>query len=75
MSKKTKTPAKRHCHCYRRYGSAFTLGPAKWEQCKNESSVMLTFEDEGKIKILPACSECWKECIQNKVKILEVEPL
>jgi len=66
------------CEGYIRYGGAFTLGPVKWIQCKNEAVVSIKFKG-GKsdpVKVLPACMDCWKECIESKdIEILEVKPL
>lgn len=60
---------------HRRYGGAFTLGPVRWEQCKNTAKVILKVKQEGRIDILPACQECWEECIENKIEIMEVLPV
>jgi len=60
------------CQGYRRRGGAFTLGPVEWEQCDDVPEVMLTIE--GK-EPMPACKTCWKECIENNLKITKVEPL
>ena len=63
------------CEGYRRYGGAFTLGPVRWEQCKSKATVKLTFLEDGKYKTLPACNECWKECIANNMIIKKEVPL
>lgn len=63
------------CEGYRRYGGAFTFGPVRWEQCHREGIVMIKFVIDGQEKTLPACMECWKECIEGKLKILEVIPM
>lgn len=63
------------CEGWRRTGGAFTFGPVKWEQCKNNAIVMITVTQDGKTETLPACVECWNECINTKIKISEVKPL
>lgn len=65
------------CQGYRRYGGAFTLGPVKWEQCKELASVKLKVIQDGKVKVFPACMTCWEECLQNKdkIEVLSVRPL
>lgn len=65
----------KRCEGWRRYGGAFTFGPVKWEQCKNEGIVFIKFKDDGKIKTLPACKECWNECLSNGIEIIEVRPI
>lgn len=66
----------KQCGGWRRYGGIFTLGPVKWEHCKEKPLVLLKFEnDHGKAQILPACMHCWNECKANGVKILSVEPI
>ena len=49
------------CEGYRRTGGAFTLGPVKWEQCKNDAVVMMEFKHDGEVQTLPACRECLGE--------------
>jgi protein-arginine kinase activator protein McsA len=63
------------CEGYRRYGGAFTLGIVKWEQCKEEATVLITFIEKDETKTLPGCQTCWKECIENKYSIVKVEPI
>lgn len=63
------------CAGYRRYGGAFTLGPVRWEQCKENATVMLKIEQDGKVDDLPGCQECWKEAQEKRLRILEVTPL
>jgi hypothetical protein len=63
------------CEGMRRYGGAFTLGPVRWEACKEPAEVMLTVKQEGEVETLPACKTCWKEVIENKIEVLKVEPL
>jgi hypothetical protein len=63
------------CEGYRKYGNFMTLGPREWKQCENESIVMIRFECDGKEQTLPACAECWKDCIDTKLHILEVTPI
>lgn len=63
------------CEGWRRYGGMMTFGPVEWKQCENEGVVMIKFERDGKEQTLPACMECWQECIDTKVHILEVIPI
>lgn len=65
------------CEGWRRHGGAFTLGPVTWTQCKNQGIVTLKFQDadSGKVKTLPACRECWTECLATGVKIIEARPI
>jgi hypothetical protein len=65
------------CQGWRRYGGAFTLGPVRWEQCKEKPTVMLRFKDkeDGKVRTMPACQKCWQECIDTGVKILKATPI
>ena len=62
------------CEGWRRYGGAFTLGPVKWEQCKNEAVVILTVKQE-EIEDLPACLDCWNEAIDRRIKIISSKPI
>ena len=62
------------CEGWRRYGGAFTLGPVEWRQCENDAIVLLKVRQE-KIEELPACAECWKEVLENKIEILESKPI
>lgn len=67
---------KTRCDGWRRYGGAFTLGPVKWEQCKNDATVLLTIEQDGEVlKDSPACAECWKEGREKGIKQLEAKPI
>lgn len=72
MSKAKKKP---RCEGFHRHGGAFTLGPVKWTQCEQDATVMLEFERDHNVKKLPACPDCWKKCIENKINILEATPL
>jgi hypothetical protein len=63
------------CEGYRRYGGAFTLGPVKWEQCKEEATVLITFSNNAGTHVLPGCAKCWAECIENKLNIVSVIPI
>jgi hypothetical protein len=63
------------CEGWRRYGGAFSLGPAHWEQCELPAIVKLTVRQDGKTATMPACKKCWQECLDNKIKILKAEPL
>jgi hypothetical protein len=62
------------CEGWRRYGGCFTIGPVKWEQCKNEAIVMLEVEQE-KVETLPACLDCWNESLKKGIKIISVTPI
>lgn len=68
------TEAKTRCEGWRRYGGAFTLGPVRWEQCKNDATVTLTVEQETTER-MPACMECWREAQERGIKIHASEPL
>lgn len=64
------------CAGERRYGGIMTLGPVKWEKCKNKPVVIVTIEHAKNDKEnIPICMDCWKEGIENKLKILKVEPI
>ena len=63
------------CEGYRRNGGMMTFGPVKWEQCKNDATVIITVVQDGEKQTLPGCGECWQEAIDNKITILSVEPL
>lgn len=64
------------CEGYRRNGGMMTLGPVRWEQCRNTATVNITVEQDGETKTFPACKTCWKEAIEaDKIKILEVVPI
>jgi hypothetical protein len=72
---------KKQCEGWRRYGGVFTFGPVRWEQCKNDSIVMLTVRQEEenthkmKTEELPSCQTCWDECKKNDIEIKEQEEL
>lgn len=61
------------CEGYRRYGGAFSLGPAKWLRCEGKPIVMLTIE--GKDESLASCLKCWNECKANDLPITNAELL
>lgn len=63
------------CEGQRRYGGAFSLGPVHWEQCSNDATVMLTVEQDGETTTLPGCNQCWTECIENGLKVIEAKPI
>lgn len=65
------------CEGWHRHGGAFTLGPVTWEQCEKQATAMLKFKDSDskKIKTLPACQECWAECLKNGIKVIKVSPI
>jgi hypothetical protein len=72
--KKLEVKNKIQCQGYRRHGGAFTFGPVTWKQCTNDAIVMLTVKQE-KAERLPACNDCWKECIEKGIKIIKAEPI
>lgn len=63
------------CEGWRRHGGAFTFGPVTWKQCENKGIVTLKFKDGEKVKTLPACKECWAECLANGITIIEARPI
>jgi hypothetical protein len=75
--KKKKAKNTNRCEGWRRYGGAFTLGPVHWEQCEAQGIVRLKFKDAdtGKVRTLPACKECWAECLATGVTIIEAKPI
>ncbi len=73
--KTRKTKKATRCEGFRRYGGAFTLGPVHWEQCKANGIVTLKFKDGSKVKTLPACQECWNDCLENEIEIIEARPI
>lgn len=72
-----KTAKTVRCEGWRRYGGAFTFGPVRWEQCKNDAVVNLKVRQEGEVQEMPGCMECWNEAIENsgKIEILEAKPI
>jgi len=66
---------KQRCEGYRRYGGAFSFGPAQWVQCKEDATVTLEVEQGGNTETLPACVTCWNEAIENKLNIIEARPI
>jgi len=68
-------PFEMRCEGWRRNGGAFTFGPVKWEQCKNDAIVLLTVEQDGTVEELPACSACWQECLDNGIQINSSRPI
>ncbi len=68
---------KNRCEGWVRREGAFTLGPVGWVQCKNKGVVILTFKyPETKKQTLPACSKCWRKCIDDeRIKIISVIPI
>ena len=65
----------KRCEGYRRYGGVFTLGPVKWEQCKENAIVTLKVKQDNKIETSLACQTCWNECLDNKIEIIEAKPI
>ena len=63
------------CEGYRRHGGAFTLGPVRWEQCKNEATVNLDIKQDGDRGVMPACHECWLEAVEKSVIIYYATPI
>lgn len=72
-----KTKCSARCEGWRRNGGVFRLGPVTWKQCENQGIVTLKFRDakSRKVKTLPACKECWSECLTTGVKIIEAKPI
>ncbi len=65
------------CEGWRRYGGAFSFGPAKWEQCESDAIVNLTVRQaDSEEEVQPACKACWIEAVGNAgIEILKAEPL
>lgn len=64
------------CEGWVRHGGAFTFGPVKWDQCKNEATVKIHFQYDGDIDTLPGCIECWRRCIDAEdIKVISVWPI
>lgn len=63
------------CEGWTRTGGAFSFGPVIWTQCEKEATVRLRVVQEGKESTLPACNDCWKRAIEEKISILQVLPL
>lgn len=63
------------CEGWRRYGGAFTLGPVTWQQCKENATVMLKCEQDGKVQTLPGCAACWSEALEKGIKVLQATPI
>jgi hypothetical protein len=71
MKKKTQ------CEGWRRYGGVFTLGPVKWEQCKETATVtaLITNPDE-KPKGFAACDHCLIEALTTTgMKVAKIKPI
>lgn len=66
---------KNQCEGWRRYGGIFTLGPVKWKRCESVGVVLLKVRQTGVVKRVPACQECWNECIKNGIEIIEATPI
>jgi hypothetical protein len=91
MSKKKASTARREarsapplgsarCEGWRRTGIFQMGGTGRWEQCKADAIVNLKFKDtqeggKGKVKILPACKECWSETLGAGIAIIEACPI
>lgn len=64
------------CEGWRRHGGAFTFGPVRWEQCRNDAVVLLTVEQGGEVlKDSPACAVCWEEGRSRGIKQLDAKPI
>lgn len=67
------------CEGYRRSAETFNLGPARWEHCESDATVLITVllktTQDGDVKHFPACQDCWQEAIQNEIPIHEVKPI
>ena len=46
------------------------MGPAKWEQCRENATHMVTFIQEGKEQTMPACPTCIVEATTHKIKVV-----
>ena len=57
------------CMGQRRYGGAFTLGPVRWERCKNPAVFIVDTEDDKGPFRTTICLECWKEAEAEKLPI------
>lgn len=68
-------PSPIQCEGWRRYGGAFTLGPVKWEQCKNEAVIVLTMKQDGEVQEWPACLDCWIEGQKKGIEIISSKPI
>ena len=66
---------KNRCEGWHRTGGAFTLGPVTWHQCEKEGVVLLTVTQDGMKKVMPACQDCWQECLDSRIPILETKPI
>lgn len=66
----------KECGGMRRYGGAFSFGPVQWVKCDQKPTVVIQIkQEEGLVENVPACTQCWKECIDKKMNILKVEPI
>ena len=64
------------CEGFRRYGGAFSLGPVKWEQCRETATVMLTVVQDGETQTMPAGPVCWEEARNTKgIAIKDAKPI
>ncbi len=64
------------CEGWTRQGGAFTFGPARWYQCKNDAITMLTVKQGDGTQTLPSCEKCWKRCkAHDNIDIVKAEPL
>lgn len=64
------------CEGFRRYGSAFSLGPVTWVQCCETATVMLTVKQDGETQMLPACPTCWEEARNTKgITVTDAKPI
>lgn len=66
---------KMRCEGWRRTCDAFSLGPAKWEQCSNEAIVNLEVKQDGKLENLPGCQTCWNEAKERGIEIISAKPI
>jgi len=60
------------CEGFRRYGGALSFGPPQWLRCAETGTVLLGIDGRTPI---PACHECWQECIENGMNIDTVTPI
>lgn len=70
-------PGSVRCEGWRRTSIFQMGGTGRWEQCKAQGIVRLKFKDadSGKVKTLPACKECWAECLTSGITIIEARPI
>jgi hypothetical protein len=58
------------CEGWTRHGGAFTIGPPRWERCRNESTWLLTATQNGETRHFPVCDECREEAKLRGITIV-----